>query len=92
MSTLPSRSNPLAGRHQLAASAERSANQVTNQVKALLLNILALEDSGFPEVSSPRLKKDGMRDYCEATAHLIDEFFLAKENCDQIILYKTTSD
>ena len=55
VSALPSRSIPLAGRHQLAASAERNANQVTNQVKALLLNIMALEHSGLPEVSSPRL-------------------------------------
>ena len=59
MSAFPSRSNPLAGRHQLVASVERSANQVTNQVKALLLNILALADSGFPVVSSPRLHIEG---------------------------------
>ena len=59
MSAFPSRSNPLAGRHLLAASVERSANQVTNQVKALLLNILPLEDSGFPEVSLPHFYVEG---------------------------------
>ena len=29
-----------------------------------------------------------MREYSEATAHFIDEFYLAKENSDQIISTK----
>ena len=34
------------------------------------------------------MQKEGMRDYCEASANFIDEIFLPKENSDQIISTK----